>query len=90
MDKNEFLTLREQIRTLPPDIAENQEFNKSRIFREHLTVQASVGKDNKISKLDDLLYMKYHYFESGFFCPYTPEQLQDKILKELDKLIEEK
>jgi len=65
------------IRDLPPDIAENQKSNR-RFIREYV-------KDRTISRaLSKLLNDKLHYFDLGYKCELTPEQLDEAIKKEVE------
>jgi len=90
MEKKDLISLREQINNLPPEIAENQKTNKNIVSKLQLDVGIKAIEDKTINKLDELLLHKVCYFDPGYFCEYTPEQLQEEILKELDRLIEEK
>jgi hypothetical protein len=90
MERNELILLREEYSNLDPDIAENQKKNKSKVIsmRSKPSQMDKVGKDT--SKLDKLLYDKQRYFEPGYFCPLTPEELQKNTIDEIDRLLEEK
>ncbi len=58
------------------DIAEKQECNK-KVVREVLKCKIS-------PELKRLLEIKLHYFDTGYFSKYTPEELQSLIEKEID------
>ena len=82
MNKDELISLRKQFTDLKPSIAENQKENKDFAFKAHLQLSDA-------SKLDELLYAMYHYFDKSYYYPLTPEQLQEEILKEIDRSIKE-
>jgi len=53
------------------DIYENQGKNKALMV-------GLYGREKDV-KLKELLYKKLHYFDEGFFCIETPEELDEKI-----------
>jgi hypothetical protein len=71
MDKITILKVKTEYENLEPDIFENQKCNKLKVGEISLLV------DDK--ELKSLLEMKYHYFEEGYKCPYTPEELDKRI-----------
>lgn len=85
MNKEGLIKLKESISKLKPDIQQNQEMNKEAVYKEYLNV---FSVDRKTSDLTDLLFMKSHYFDTGFYCKYTPEELNLEIDKEIQKQIE--
>lgn len=68
---------------LKPDTAENQVNN--RIELRKILDESQVGLS---SKLSELLNIKLHYFDVGFFCKFTPEELDAEIKKEIGNAVE--
>jgi hypothetical protein len=64
---------------IPPDIQQNQKENKLRIR----SLMEDIPKEKM--KLLKLLDARLHYFDEGYFCKYTPEELDKEIKKEYAK-----
>ena len=62
---------------LKPDIVENQKSNRAKLLD-------LPEVEDKILKC--LLYDKEHYFDKGYFCKYTPEELDKLILERIEEL----
>jgi hypothetical protein len=84
MDKNELVELRKEFTSLPKDRYEVQKDNKDKIIK----IRAKTSIDVASGVLDKLLYLKQHYFDEGFKCKHTPEELNELIEAEIDRLID--
>jgi hypothetical protein len=85
--------LREKLEEIPADIAENQRTNKkeiNKIISKHVNLEETF-KDKEKKEIQDmfdnielLLESKYHYFDSGYYCELTPEELIEEINDMID------
>ena len=95
MDKKEYLNdVKLRLGDLPPDIAENQAFNRKRLSKMLVTSSKELleDKDDDKELIDVLLDTKYRYFNEGYYCELTPEELTGtineyiEILENMDSL----
>ena len=74
------MDLKGKIKFLAPDTAEKQKSNRKELYNDYRTFD---GKSDRLAKL---MKMHEHYFDKGFWCEYTPEELKEEIEKCLKSL----
>jgi len=90
MDKDRLSELKVEISNMDADIAENIKRNKDKIFFFLGECNKAVANDRDLEGIEKLLYDAYHYFDKGYRCDLTPEELREAILEEVDRVIKVK